>query len=265
MPPRGPTAYFLFAGEVRTAVQEELAAGSDGKVGVAAVGKAIGQRWNALSDEQKRVYKERAAQMSKDLRGAMHACACAQPPCQQVLNLPSALRPSLAEQDAALSAEGGDVEAVPGEDGAHEAAGGNAPRPPPFGLPTSLVKKICHMDPDVDRISADGARALAKATSLFVEMLACKACDHARQLKRKNFKFADIEAVAQRDRRTGDMGLPQLLAEDAAFAEVHDKERAGEENQEGKAGKRPASEVAQEEAAKNTRPLTSFFNVAAPS
>jgi hypothetical protein len=69
MAPRGPTAYFLFAGEVREQVREEIAAVNDGKAGVAAVGKAIGQKWNALSDEEKQTYKDRAAQTSKELKG----------------------------------------------------------------------------------------------------------------------------------------------------------------------------------------------------
>ena len=57
---RGPTAYFLFSDENRASAKAELeAAGS--KLGVAQVAKLVGQRWGALSDEEKQKYKERAA------------------------------------------------------------------------------------------------------------------------------------------------------------------------------------------------------------
>lgn len=58
---RGPTAYFLFADTVRASVQAELQARQpDGKLSVAILGKAIGERWQALSDEEKQVYKDQA-------------------------------------------------------------------------------------------------------------------------------------------------------------------------------------------------------------
>jgi len=69
MPPRGPTAYFLFAGEIREAVQKEIAADNNGKAGVAAVGKAIGQRWHALTDEDRQSYRDRASQKAAELKG----------------------------------------------------------------------------------------------------------------------------------------------------------------------------------------------------
>ena len=97
-------------------------------------------------------------------------------------------------------------------------AGGSAP--PPFGLPTSLVKKIITMDSDVQRISADGVRSIAKATDLFLQLLAAKSFREAAQHKRKNLQFKDMEAVAARDRRMKEMGLPEFFASDACFAEV---------------------------------------------
>lgn len=146
-------------------------------------------------------------------------------PCKQAAPLPSfanalALRlyaeqqASQAEADGAGS-PGGDVEAAAAQ---HEAQGGSSA--PPFGLPTSLVKRIITMDPDVQRISADGVRSIAKAGELFIQLLAGKAFHHAAQHKRKNLRFQDIEAVAGRDRRMLDMGLKEVLATDACFAEV---------------------------------------------
>lgn len=69
MPPRGPTAYFIFAGEVREAIHKEIADANDGKAGVALVGKAIGVRWGQLTDEEKQHYKDLAAERTAALKG----------------------------------------------------------------------------------------------------------------------------------------------------------------------------------------------------
>lgn len=55
----------LFTAETREAAKAELlAGGADGKAaGVAAVAKLVGQKWGALSDEEKQQYKERAQQL----------------------------------------------------------------------------------------------------------------------------------------------------------------------------------------------------------
>lgn len=130
---------------------------------------------------------------------------------------------------------------------------------PPFGLPTSLVKKIASMDPEFQRISGDGNKAMAKAASLFLEWLAVKALAHATGNKRKNFKFADIEAVAKKDRRLIDMDLPTFFQEDAAFAEIH--ERLDEESQARQAKRKPNADLTGEELARQKlRPLTDFFS-----
>ncbi|KAK2075655.1 hypothetical protein QBZ16_001763 [Prototheca wickerhamii] len=60
---RAPSAYFLFAEAVRAQVQAELQAENpEAKISVAMLGKAIGERWRALSDEQKQHYKTLAAE-----------------------------------------------------------------------------------------------------------------------------------------------------------------------------------------------------------
>ncbi len=74
MPPRAPTAYFIFAGEVRDAVREEIAATNGGKASVALVGKAVGERWKALTDEQKQHYKDIAAEKAREVKGAFVSC-----------------------------------------------------------------------------------------------------------------------------------------------------------------------------------------------
>lgn len=60
---KGPTAYMLFSEEQRPEVLAKLRAEApDGKVAVTAVAKAIGELWNALSEEDKAAVKERAQQ-----------------------------------------------------------------------------------------------------------------------------------------------------------------------------------------------------------
>lgn len=124
-----------------------------------------------------------------------------------------------AEQQREAAEAGGSQQGGEGEEAAGPPPAAGAP-PPPFGLPTSLVKKIMVMDGDVGRVSADGLRAVAKATELFLQLFAAKAYAHAKAAKRKNIKFCDLAAVAGRDRRLVDMGLGDLLERDPVFAEV---------------------------------------------
>lgn len=68
--PRGPTAYFLFTAENRSAVQEELkskATSENEKISVAAISKAIGEKWRSLSDEEKQRYKDLAAEKAAEI------------------------------------------------------------------------------------------------------------------------------------------------------------------------------------------------------
>lgn len=240
MPPRAPTAYFIFAGEVREAVQREVAEANQGKAPGALVGKAIGERWARLSEEEKQKYKELSAQKARELKEAAAA--------------------------AEVERDGEHAQEINGEDdrsgvpqqGAAEEGGSGRPSLPPFGLPTSLVKKLAVMDPEVRRIKAEGSQALAKATQLFLELLAQSAYEHAVGQKRKNFKFLDILAVSKRDVRLLDMGLPGFLEQDAVFAEIHERLQA---EAEARTAKRPALGTRDGKAkdAENTRPLTTFF------
>ncbi|PRW58313.1 high mobility group [Chlorella sorokiniana] len=232
---RGPTAYMLFTAENREAAKAELlAGGADGKAaGVAAVAKLVGQKWAALSDEEKQQYKERAQQLQAE-----------------------------AAEAAAAQSPGGEA----GEGGEAPAPRAAAP-PPPFGFPTSLVKRIVLADDEISRVSADALRAICKAAELFVGQLAVRALEHAQANKKKNFKAADIEHLAGRDRRLVDMGLKEVLEDAAAAAAGGGGSPAENKEGDGAAGggdkKKSAKRQKQEEAAAGTRQITSFFTAAA--
>lgn len=216
----------LFTSEQREAAKAELlAGGANGKAaGVAAVAKLVGQKWAALSDEEKQQYKERAQQLQGEkVDGAAaglgwawllvrRSCSCLSPPCRPAepaslavccihagSHLPS-LPSTAAEAAAAAAAQGPDGEAAEGGEGGEAPAPRSAAPPPPFGFPTSLVKRIVLADDEISRVSADALRAICKAAELFVGQLAVRALEHAQSQKKKNFKAADIEHLAGRDR-----------------------------------------------------------------
>lgn len=107
----------------------------------------------------------------------------------------------IAEEAAAAAAEQEPQQSQGAEAGREQqAATGGGGAAPPFGFPTSLVKRIMMVDDEVQRVSADAVRATAKAAELFVQQLAVKALQHAQASKRKNFKAQDVAHMAGRDR-----------------------------------------------------------------
>ena len=196
------------------------------------------------------------------LSGGRSPCWCCPAPphrCPGRHLLPHIPLPcAAAEATQAQDAEPGSIPQPEGgaQEGAEQAEASTSSALP-FGFPTSLVRKIALVDGDVQRIGADAVRALAKATELFVELLALKAAEVARSGKRKNFKFQDIVAAAKRDRRLLDMGLPDVLEKDPVFAEVHG--RAEDENQLREANQRKAADKEQQ---KGLQQITSFFSAA---
>ena len=69
---RAPTAFFIFSEEQREGTRAECQAQAEpgAKVSVGPVAKAIGEKWRALTDEEKAVYKEKAAERTKALASA---------------------------------------------------------------------------------------------------------------------------------------------------------------------------------------------------
>lgn len=66
MPPKkAVSAYFLFCHEHREAAKAQyLAQAETEKVNVAAIAKLLGEQWRQLSDEERKAFQSRAADMS---------------------------------------------------------------------------------------------------------------------------------------------------------------------------------------------------------
>jgi len=246
-PRRGPTAYFVFADEQRGAAKAALveAAGPGAKVSVAAVAKEIGERWRALGEEAKQRYKDAAAAAG----AAAAEAAAAEAP---------------AEGEAGEAGEAGDAP--------------RAAAAAPAGLPPSIVRRIMLLDPDVQRVAAPAAKAMALAAELFIGHLAERGASAARRAKRRTVKLEDLAAAAKTDRRLGEMGFREVLADCLATAEEEaatrvaaaaagaDGDAAGAEGgaEGGADGDAPAAKKARKggkggaaDAAR--RPITAFF------
>lgn len=159
------SAYFAYADAVRGEVREGLLAiqnsAADGtcdaaqpKISVASVAKEIGARWKALSDEERQIWKEKAAEENAA---------------------------------AALNGEEDNADAVDGDEADKEQAG---PSLSEGLLPLSLVKKIACSEPDSNiRISAEGLIAIAKATDLLLGLLVQGSVKVAQSQKRRTVQL----------------------------------------------------------------------------
>ena len=74
---RAPTAFFLFSEEQREQTKAECIAAAEpgAKISVAIVAKAIGGKWQALTDAQKAAYQEKQLQRAAELAASAKADA----------------------------------------------------------------------------------------------------------------------------------------------------------------------------------------------
>lgn len=158
MPKRGVTGYLLFMNEQRQSVADELRAGEE-NASVPAVAKIVGRKWKELPEDQKQVYKDRAAERQKELE---------------------------------LQHENDDENTQQDKDRTEES--GPAP-----GLPVSSIKKIMTTDDEVKRVSAESVQIMSKATELFLSYVVEKALEEAKKDKRKLIKLPDIENAVRLD------------------------------------------------------------------
>jgi histone H3/H4 len=177
------SAYFIFSGEQRRSIKDELLKEKE-KVSMGEVAKAIGARWKALSDEDRRKYQDMAVSQKEAYEKA----------------LAEGLVAGGAPQD-----DDGRVRGAARATATHSA------------LPLSMVKKLATSDTDVKRISGEALKVITEATGMFLGSLASGALDVAASNKKKNFKFEDIVALAKKDARLIDMGLLQIYQEQLPF------------------------------------------------
>mmetsp|Transcript_14622 Transcript_14622/g.28134 ORF Transcript_14622/g.28134 Transcript_14622/m.28134 type:complete len:296 (+) Transcript_14622:153-1040(+) len=155
------TAYFLFSLENRESVRDEcIAAGMTNPNG-ASVAKVMGEKWNGLSEEEKRFYKEKSFQLSLEVD-------------QQ-------------KKDSAANGEEDDDENTQKEWD-----------PCATRIPLTRIRRIMRSDLDVRLVMQESLTLIAKATEYFIEhMVECAAMECLSK-KRKTIMYADIEnSVAQ--------------------------------------------------------------------
>ncbi len=196
-PPKKPqSAYFIFSGEQRQAIKEELLKTKD-KVSMGEVAKAISVKWKALTDEEKGAYQTQAAAQKE------------------------AYRTAKALEEANAGGREGDGEAnddvAPTARTARTAP--TAPTAPTTSsaLPLSMVKKLATSDNEVTRISGDALKVITEATGMFLGSLATRSMELALGNKKKNFKFEDVARAARRDPRLVDVGLVKAFEEQEPF------------------------------------------------
>ena len=80
------------------------------------------------------------------------------------------------------------------------------------------------LDPDVNRISSDAVRTVAKAAELMVEHLAAKSNAVANSNKRSTIRFADVDRAVRSDKRYVNMGLRDCFAMEDLFASARGQE-----------------------------------------
>lgn len=235
---RAPTAYLLFADSVRDAVKADLQAAANAgvassggpdlvsdpvpakKVSVALVAKGIGERWGKLTDDEKAGFKTQAIARAATLVAA-----------------------------AAAAAEAAGGEGAPPADASAAAGGGRggeagaAPQPlPGASLPLSVIRRMMLVDPEVKRVSAGAARAMAAAVEAAVAALAKSAGAVAVASKRRTLKPADVVGAVRADGRWADAGcvavLVGLVGKGGAPAAAPSPKNADRSRK--AAGKRPA-------------------------
>ncbi len=181
------SAYFIFSGERRQVIKDELLKDKE-TVSMGEVAKAIGVAWKALSDEERQRYQDMAAEQKELYRKALEEAGG-----------------GAEAGEAGEAGEGGDNAQCVADQKAHSM------------LPLSMVKKLATMDEDIKRVSGDALKVITEATGLFLGNLASKSLVLALGNNKKNFKFEDMVKVAKRDPRLVDMGLAKAFEEQEPF------------------------------------------------
>ncbi|KAK3280975.1 hypothetical protein CYMTET_11210 [Cymbomonas tetramitiformis] len=177
---KGPkqTPYFLFCQENRQLARDEFAAHGLTNPTGAAVAKVLGERWNALSKEDKVKYRERAQKVSDEIVAAEGAAAA------QIATAPAAAHAQGQAGDGIRDAENEDE------------TGEGAIDDKDVSLPLARVKRIIRLDKEVGKVHLGTLKLVARATEMFLEKLVEGAERVCHSKKRKTIMYSDIEEFA---------------------------------------------------------------------
>ncbi|KAL7568541.1 hypothetical protein ACA910_002654 [Epithemia clementina (nom. ined.)] len=166
---RARTAFFIFADERRPEVQKQHAG-----TGVAAVGRALGQLWATLSDEEKQVYQKQAAaereRVAKDLE-AWNKAHGNKPSTEQVFQQKSCAAGSSRDPQQQHSSM--------------------------MGYPSARVRKICKLDPEVRGLSKEALLLVTKAAELATIKLGLESVRVAQIQNRRKLLPEDVAMVCR--------------------------------------------------------------------
>jgi len=215
------SAYFVFADSVRAQVKEELVLlAESGKVSVAEVAKAIGEKWAGLTDDEKAAFKQRALELDAEGAGGMRGRGPALT-CQPRITRHATAAQCQGHHGSSSTHSGPRTRAAPSRDptppppththhpaeaaaspgsqagGAAEEAGGDGSDPAPPSLAASLVKRIMMLDPEVARASKDAVWLVGHATELLLGLLAERGAAMAVSKKRSTVKLEDLQLAVR--------------------------------------------------------------------
>ena len=153
------TAFFIFSDERRSEVQKH----HEGQ-GVATVGKALGQMWASLTEEEKQIYQQQAAaereRVTKDL---------------EAWNKRHGNKPSVDKALTSISS--------------HDLSS--------LGYPSARVRKICKLDSDVRGISKEALLLVTKAAELATVKLGKESVRVAQIQNRRKLLPEDVATVCR--------------------------------------------------------------------
>ena len=156
MGPKKIAAYLVFAGEMREIAKQELVVLGDPKPGMGDIAKRVGEKWKAMSDEEKDAFKTKANTINEE-----H------------------------ENEYAAKVASGEIdEGNEGNDNDGDVD---------LSLPLARVKRIMRLDKEVKNTAVDAVRLVSRATELFVESLVTGAFQTMKVAKRKTVKHSDVE------------------------------------------------------------------------
>jgi histone H3/H4 len=162
------TAYFLYLADHRAKAQKE-AGGS-----VAGVTKMLGAQWKALSEEEKKVYSDRAKEQKAAYLKRMSEMGHTK--------TESASKKRKSNAQAADDNELGGIAELK------------------LDLPLARVKRVMMMDEDVTSSSKQSVLLVALATERFVAEIATDMFEIATRSKRKTLKTGDLLTIIRRKR-----------------------------------------------------------------